>query len=59
MDGIYKTYDHNPPHFFVDDYYYMITGAIYQKRFHLLADEAKKVLLDLIHEFVNKLGYMP
>ena len=30
-ENIYKTYKHNPPHLFIPDAIYMITGATYLK----------------------------
>jgi putative transposase len=44
MDDIYKTYLHNPPHYFVPNAMYIVTGAIlYNKR--LLTDDKRKALV--------------
>ncbi|MFN8413665.1 MAG: transposase [Anaerolineales bacterium] len=47
MDEIYKTYLHNPPHYFVPNAMYIVTGAIlYNKR--LLYDDKRKHLVQEI-----------
>ena len=44
MDDIYKTYPHNPPHYFVPNAMYIVTGAtLYNKR--LLSDDKRKSLV--------------
>jgi len=41
MEAIYKTYLHNPPHYFVPNAMYMVTGAILHKQ-HLLSEARRK-----------------
>jgi putative transposase len=43
MEDIYKVYPHNPPHYFVPNAMYIITGAILHKQ-HLLSEEKRKKL---------------
>lgn len=43
-----KDYLHNPTHFFIDDSYYFITAAIYQKRPLLKSSQLKQLLLNRI-----------
>ncbi len=54
MDGTYKVYPHNPPHLYMDQYYYMITAVNYKKRLLIRHDSAKKILLETIREFCQK-----
>jgi putative transposase len=42
MEAIYKVYLHNPPHYFVPNAMYMITGVILHKQ-HLLSEDKRKV----------------
>jgi putative transposase len=44
MDDIYKTYLHNPPHYFVPNAMYIVTGAILDRK-HLLNDSNRKALI--------------
>lgn len=62
MEGsIYKTYKHNPPHLFVPDAIYMITGATYLKESFFQDDKRKeyflRVLIEKIIRFEWKLLY--
>ena len=41
MDEIYKTYLHNPPHYFVPNAMYIVTGAILHNE-HLLTESRRK-----------------
>lgn len=41
MEDIYKTYPHNPPHYFVSNAMYIVTGAILYKQ-HLLNEVRRK-----------------
>jgi putative transposase len=57
MDDIYKTYLHNPPHYFVPNAMYMVTGSILYKQ-HLLREEMKKeFFLRTLFERANQLGW--
>ena len=41
MDDFYKTYLHNPPHYFVPNAMYIVTGAILHNQ-HLLTENKRK-----------------
>ncbi len=41
MEAIYKVYLHNPPHYFVPNTMYMVTGAILHKQ-HILSENGRK-----------------
>ena len=57
MDDIYKTYPHNPPHYFVPNAMYIVTGSfLYNKR--LLIDEKRKSLvLEILFERADHWGW--
>ena len=44
MDETYKTYIFNPPHYFVPNAMYIVTGAILHNQ-HLLNEDRKKQLV--------------
>jgi putative transposase len=44
MENIYKTYPHNPPHYFVSNSLYIVTGSILYNS-HLLTDDERKALI--------------
>ena len=44
MGGIFKIYLHNPPHYFVPETMYMVTGAILYNQ-HLLSENRRKELV--------------
>lgn len=54
LKGEFKTYEHNPPHLFVDDCPYMITAAVYDKKPYLSGDWEKGILFEVICEFCQK-----
>ena len=57
MNEIYKTYLHNPPHYFVPNAMYMVTGAILHNQ-HLLSDDRKKqYVLEILLERTYLLGW--
>jgi len=41
MNGLYKIYPHNPPHYFVPNAMYIVTGAILHNK-HLLTETRRK-----------------
>ena len=57
MEGLYKTFTHNPPHLFVAGASYMITAATYQKLPYLLPDDRKAQLLDAIQYALSHGGW--
>ena len=57
MDDIYKTYPHNPPHWFVPNAIYFVTGAILHNE-HLISDDMRKeFILQTLFERANLLGW--
>ena len=50
MDDIYKTYPHNPPHYFVPNAMYIVTGAILHNRRLLKSDKHKLLVMDILLE---------
>jgi putative transposase len=57
MEDVYKVYPHNPPHYFVPDAMYMVTGAILHKQ-HLLSEEKRKeFVLQTLFERAELLGW--
>mgnify|MGYP001608429744 CR=1 FL=1 len=57
MDDIYKTYPHNPPHYFVPNAMYIVTGSILYNK-HLLTDDKRKSLVrDILFERANYWGW--
>ncbi len=57
MDDIYKIYPHNPPHYFVPNAMYMVTGSILHKQ-HLLREDVKKeFFLQTLFERADQLGW--
>jgi putative transposase len=54
MDDIYKTYLHNPPHYFVSNAMYMVTGStLYNKRY-LSSNEHKSIVMDILLERADR-----
>ena len=49
----YRTYPHNPPHFFVPDTKYFITAATYKKQPYLKTPAVKEYLIDSLHKACN------
>ena len=52
MEDIYKTYPHNPPHYFVPNAMYIVTGAILHNKRLLKSDEHKLLVMDILLERV-------
>jgi putative transposase len=50
MDDIYKTYLHNPPHYFVSKTMYIVTGAILHNQRLLNDDRRKFLVLEILLE---------
>jgi len=57
MDEIYKTYLHNPPHYFLPNAMYMVTGAILQKKNLLQDDAVKQFVLQTLFDRADLLGW--
>ncbi|MEP7135995.1 MAG: transposase [Chloroflexota bacterium] len=57
MDHIYKTYPHNPPHYFVPNALYIVTGSILYNQ-HLLKDDIhKSIICEIIFERAAHWGW--
>ena len=53
----YKTYKHNPPHLFLPQTKYFVTGAIYQQKPLLCSDDAKNRLIESLKIGFNSKGW--
>ena len=49
-----KKYAHAPTHWFIDDYYYFFTGAVYQKRCLLTTPTTKEIVIKYLFQFIEK-----
>ena len=57
MEDIYKTYLHNPPHYFVPNAIYMVTGSLLHNK-HLLTDNKRKSLIcEILFERAERWGW--
>jgi len=50
MEDIYKIYPHNPPHYFVPNAMYIVTGAILHNKRILKSDKHKLLVMDILLE---------
>ena len=57
MDIVYKTYLHNPPHYFVPNAMFMLTGAILHKQYLLHENRRKEFFLQTLLERTKLLGW--
>jgi putative transposase len=57
MDEIYKTYLHNPPHYFLPNATYMVTGAIANKQHLMIKNGKKEFFLQTLFERAELLGW--
>ena len=57
MNDIYKTYPHNPPHYFVSNAIYMVTGSTLSQKHLLPEDEHKSVVLEVLFERAHHWGW--
>ncbi len=55
MEAIYKVYLHNPPHYFVPNAMYMVTGSILHKQHLLSEDRRKEFFLQTLFKRANLL----
>ena len=58
MEDIYKVYLHTPPHYFVPNAMYMVTGAIVHKQHLLSEDRRKKFFLKTLFEKAALFGWV-
>lgn len=57
MMEAFKVYPHNPPHYFVSNAMYMITGAILHNQHLLNENKRKQLILETLFERSNLLGW--
>ncbi|MFT3893297.1 MAG: hypothetical protein QM730_16845 [Anaerolineales bacterium] len=57
MEDIYKVYLHNPPHYFLPNAMYMVTGAIVHKQHLLSENKYKDFVLKTLLERAALLGW--
>ena len=57
MDEIYKTYPHNPPHYFVTNAMYIVTGSLLYKQRLLIDDKRKSIVCEILFERAEHLGW--
>ncbi|HEX5839094.1 MAG TPA: transposase [Anaerolineales bacterium] len=57
MDNRYKVYPHNPPHYFVPNAIYMVTGAILHNQHLLFDDRRKQIVLEVLLSRSQALGW--
>ncbi len=55
---IYKTYQHNPPHWFVSNAIYMVTGSTLSKEHLLGAEEKRANFCETLIERAKVLGWV-
>lgn len=58
MESIYKVYEHNPPHLFIPNAKYFITGTTYQKKMWFKDNKTKEQLLNSISIGFDKYGWI-
>jgi putative transposase len=57
MAEMYKSYPHNPPHYFVPNANYMVTGSVLYKK-HLLTDNShKSIVMEILLERAKHWGW--
>jgi REP-associated tyrosine transposase len=57
MEDIYKVYLHTPPHYFVPNAMYMVTGSIYQKQDLMHENRQKEFFLKTLFEKADSFGW--
>lgn len=57
MEDIYKTYLHNPPHYFVSNAIYIVTGATIYNKCFLTDDKRKSLICEILFERASQLGW--
>jgi putative transposase len=57
MDDIYKTSPHNPPHYFVPNAMYIVTGSILYKKRLLTDNKRKSLVLEILLERTTHWGW--
>jgi hypothetical protein len=54
MDDIYKIYPHNPPHYFVPNAMYIVTGSLLYKKHLLTNNKRKSLVFDILFELTQR-----
>ena len=49
-----RKYDHAPTHWLIDDSYYFITGAIFEKKRLLRSSVAKELFIKYLFQYIEK-----
>ena len=57
MESVYKIYPHNPPHYFVPNGMYLVTGSILYKQRLLFDNERKALVLRILLERAARWGW--
>jgi putative transposase len=57
MEDIYKTYPHNPPHYFVPNAMYIVTGSLLYKKRLLTDNNHKSLVCDNLFEIMHRWGW--
>jgi Transposase and inactivated derivatives len=57
MEAVYKVYPHNPPHYFVSNAMYMVTGAILRNQHIINENRKKEFVLQVLFERSELLGW--
>jgi putative transposase len=57
MEDIYKTYPHNPPHYFVSNAMYMVTGSLLYNKRLLTDDNHKSLVCKILFERTTHWGW--
>ena len=57
MEDIYKTYPHNPPHYFVPNAMYIVTGSLLYNQRLLTDDKRKSLVCDILFDRTARWGW--
>ena len=57
MSFTIKKYKHAPTHWFIDDFYYFFTGAVYQKKHLLTKPETKELFIKHLIQYIEKYNW--
>jgi len=57
MGNVFNVYPHNPPHYFISNAMYMVTGAILHNPHLLIEDKHKEIILHTLFERATLLGW--
>ena len=57
MSFIIKKYSHAPTHWLIDDFYYFLTGAVYQKKRYLTTTKTKEIFIKYLLQYIKKYNW--